>query len=245
MCAEHRSEVIKEIKENLEKGEAIRLISTQLVEAGVDIDFPVVYRQIAGLDSIAQAAGRCNREGKLELGKVVVFNFEKESPIGLLRKATQTTQNLPLDVLKEPLNPASFKTFFEFFYGKVNSLDRENIIELLVPDRTNLGIQFKEASEKFNIIDDENQETIIVPYLNGKKYIDLIKNSEIPEFAILRKLQRYMVNVRSDKFSALKNRDSLDEILPGVFALKCEIEYSHSIGLLIDEMPNDLKNFIH
>src|SRR5262249_31972053 len=71
VCAEHRSRVIAEIKRKLATGEPVRVISTQLVEAGVDLDFPVVYRAVAGLDSIAQAAGRCNREGRLQHGEVI------------------------------------------------------------------------------------------------------------------------------------------------------------------------------
>ena len=89
MCGEHRSDVIGVIKQRLKNNEPVRVISTQLVEAGVDIDFPVVYRALAGLDSIAQAAGRCNREGRLlpELGKVVVFVSPRKAPAGILRKA--------------------------------------------------------------------------------------------------------------------------------------------------------------
>ena len=83
MCGEHRSCVITDVKRRLLAGEVVRVVSTQLVEAGVDIDFPVVYRALAGLDSIAQAAGRCNRDGKLERGEVVVFVPPKRSPAGI------------------------------------------------------------------------------------------------------------------------------------------------------------------
>ncbi|WP_436395524.1 hypothetical protein ACSDBR_00190 [Acidithiobacillus ferriphilus] len=80
------SQVIADIKRRLQAGIPTRVVSTQLVEAGVDVDFPVVYRALAGLDSIAQAAGRCNREGRLAgKGKVVVFVPPKPAPPGLLR----------------------------------------------------------------------------------------------------------------------------------------------------------------
>lgn len=244
MCAEHRSVKISEIKEKLLKGEVTRVISTQLVEAGVDIDFPVVYRQMAGLDSIAQAAGRCNREGKQKNGKVIVFNSTKKSPIGLLRKAADTTTNLPQDILENLLVPESFKIFFESFYSKANSLDKENIVELLSPNPANLGIQFREASEKFNIIDDKNQRTIMIPYEEGKDFISLLENSPVPDFVYLRKLQRYTVNVYENQFYELKNRGSLKEILLGVFALNNTVEYSDEIGLLVDEMPNNPEDYI-
>ena len=74
MCGEEISSLISEIKRRLRRGESVRVVSTQLVEAGVDVDFPAVWRALAQLDSIAQAAGRCNREGKLERGAFVVFN---------------------------------------------------------------------------------------------------------------------------------------------------------------------------
>lgn len=120
MCAQHRSDCIADIKEKLKTTEPVRVISTQLVEAGVDIDFPVVYRAMAGLDSIAQTAGRCNREGKLKtnggLGRVVVFTPQRKAPAGILRKATETTARLLDSGLKDPISHEAFGPYFSELY---------------------------------------------------------------------------------------------------------------------------------
>ena len=89
MCGAHRSQKIEAIKRRLKAGIPTRVISTQLVEAGVDVDFPVVFRALAGLDSIAQAAGRCNREGRLQQGIVYVFTPPSKIPAGHLRQAAE------------------------------------------------------------------------------------------------------------------------------------------------------------
>ncbi len=248
MCAQHRSDVIDEIKVKLKKGESIRVISTQLVEAGVDIDFPVVYRALAGLDSIAQAAGRCNREGKLnavgKLGKVVVFKAPRRAPIGILRKASDTAENIISQGLENPIDRSVFFGYFSELYWKANSLDTKAIMKLLKPDSSDLGIQFRTAAEAFTIINDANQRSIFVPYGEGEKWIDFLKKSEIPTSKLLRKLQRYTINMYSDQFTCLQNRGSLKEIIPGIFALNNSVEYSNEIGLLIDEMPNNPEDFM-
>ena len=248
MCAQHRSDVIAEIKDKLGKRESVRVISTQLVEAGVDIDFPVVYRALAGLDSIAQAAGRCNREGKLnatgELGKVVVFKAPRKAPAGILRKASETAEYMISQGLKNPIDKSVFPGYFSELYWKINSLDSKGIMKLLKPDFSELGIQFRTAAEAFKIINDANQHSILVPYEEGEKWIDLLKKSEIPIRKLLRKLQRYTINIYNDQFLCLQNRGSLKEIIPGIFALNNTVEYSNEIGLLIDEMPNDPEDFM-
>ncbi len=123
MCGQHRSEVIEEIKQKLKNKESVRVISTQIVEAGVDIDFPVVYRALSGLDSIAQAAGRCNREGSLAgKGRVVVFVPPSKSPPGILRKASETTVSMLKTGDIDPLGYCAFGKFFSELYWKVNSL---------------------------------------------------------------------------------------------------------------------------
>jgi CRISPR-associated endonuclease/helicase Cas3 len=248
MCAQHRSDIIAEIKAKLEKGESVRVISTQLVEAGVDIDFPVVYRALAGLDSIAQAAGRCNREGKLnardEFGKVVVFKSPRRAPAGILRKACEIAERMIFQGIKNLIDKSIFPSFFSELYWKTNSLDSQGILKLLKPEFPDLGIQFRTAAEKFKIIDNANQHNVFVPYGEGKKWIEFLKNSGIPTGKILRKLQRYTINIYRDQFFCLQNRGSLEEIIPGVFVLNNTVEYNNQIGLLIDEMSNDPEDYI-
>ena len=165
MCGQHRSDTISAIKQQLKSDETVRVISTQLVEAGVDLDFPVVYRALAGLDSIAQAAGRCNREGILtEKGKVIIFIPPRKAPPGILRKATETTELMFKNGLKNPLAHSNFNTFFSNLYDKVNSLDKFKIIDKLTPDPNDLAMQFRTAGMNFRIIDDTKQRSILVPY---------------------------------------------------------------------------------
>jgi CRISPR-associated endonuclease/helicase Cas3 len=248
MCAQHRSEVIAAIKGKLKRGEGVRVISTQLVEAGVDIDFPVVYRAMAGLDSIAQAAGRCNREGKLNesglLGRVVVFHAPRKPPVGALRKAAQTAQAMCEGGLATISDPKVFTPYFTQVYWKANSLDSKDIMELLKPDQQECGIQFRSATEEFKLIDDKAQRSIVVPYGEGEKYITLLKNSKISAKKLLRKLQRYTINMYNYQFEQMQRRGSLEEIYPGVFALNNTVEYSAETGLLVDEMPNDPNLFM-
>jgi len=236
MCGQHRSEVIEKIKEGLKNKEPVRVISTQLVEAGVDFDFPVVYRALSGLDSIAQAAGRCNREGKLSKpGKVVVFVAPRKLPIGILRKAADTTCSiLAANHYQAPLEYRVYQKYFSELYWKANSLDTKGIISLLNPDRQDCGIYFRTAAEKFKIIDDSLQKTIIVRYGESDKMIDLLKNNG-PDRGLMRKLQRYTVNIYNDDFYQMLQRGSIEEVYPKIYALTSSIEYSKDIGLMVEE----------
>lgn len=247
MCGQHRSEKIREIKAKLKNKEPVRVISTQLVEAGVDLDFPVVYRALAGLDSIAQAAGRCNREGKLsELGKVVVFNAPRKPPLGLLRKAAETTQGIVSTLQEDSISHHVFEKYFAELYWKANSLDSKEIISLLDPRRHDMqecSIYFRTAAQKFHIIDDTHQKTVLVRYGEGEELIDLLKKIG-PERWLMRKLQRYTVNVYDQDFYKMLTRGSIEEVHPGIFALSSSVEYSKDIGLLVDETLYDPELYI-
>lgn len=232
MCGEHRSNVIAEIKHRLKEGEGVRVVSTQLVEAGVDLDFPVVYRALAGLDSIAQAAGRCNREGMLEKGKVVVFVPPKPSPKGMLLYGEQATRSVWHGHEGDPLSHKLFETYFRQYFGQ-ESPDKHCIMPLLTLNSRQGGVQFRTAAERFRLIRDSGQ-SILVPYgSEGHKWLDLLQKLGAERY-LLRKLQRYSVNVYETEFRKLKDIGAIAELSPGtgVWGLVVSNGYDEQLGLL-------------
>ena len=135
MCGAHRRTVLKMIRERLNRKLPCRVVSTQLVEAGVDLDFPVVYRAEAGFDSIAQAAGRCNREGLLALGLTYVFEAEEKPPAGLLRAAAEAGKELPR--ISRSLAPEAIEAYFRLFYWtQKDGWDKHKVMEKMGFDRS-------------------------------------------------------------------------------------------------------------
>ncbi|MDA8424462.1 MAG: CRISPR-associated helicase Cas3' [Nitrospiraceae bacterium] len=233
MCGAHRSEKIAEIKERLKSGKQVRVISTQLVEAGVDIDFPVVYRALAGLDSIAQAAGRCNREGLLDRGEVYVFIPPSPIPVGHLRQAARIGCRLLEENTKEPLAPDRFEAFFrEFYWIRGEHLDRENIIGLLKND-PQLAVSFREAAKKFKLIDQDSYAPVIVRYRNSE-LINLLQHSK-PARWLLRRLQRYVVNLPRRLHNQLADSGAIREVHPGIFIQAHGALYHEELGFCPDK----------
>lgn len=219
MCGEHRSEVVARIKAGLLAGEPIRVVSTQLVEAGVDIDFPVVYRAMAGLDSIAQAAGRCNREGRRAIpGEVVVFAPPKPAPTGLLRKGEDAAKEvLRLDpILAKSLSPEAFRAYFKTFFGRVSSFDVKDIQSLLAgTDARQFQIQFRTAAHRFRLIDDSMQKSIVVWFV-GERFDsrELLENLRKfgPHRRLMRRLQRCTVIVPERAWKGLSDQGAIEEL---------------------------------
>lgn len=240
MCAEHRSSVLKGIRQQLaarRSGDTtpLRVISTQLIEAGVDVDFPVVYRAMAGLDSIAQAAGRCNREGKMpEPGRVVVFQPESLPPPGFLRQAAQTTLGLlKSGQLDDPLSPQAMQAFFTQLNAQ-GDRDRQGICDLLKarssPDAP-LEIQFREAASRFRLIDDQGVG-VIVPFCPpGKEDSPIyawlgVLEKDASQKWVYQKLQRFSVTLPEKLVKALFNIGALYQ-QAGQFVV--ETSHYHSI----------------
>jgi CRISPR-associated endonuclease/helicase Cas3 len=243
MCPEHRSNVITEVKSKLKASESVRVVSTQLLEAGVDIDFPTVYRSFSGLDSIAQAAGRCNREGRLERGDVVVFNPPKPSPSGRLLKAETAAQTLfRIDPeLAASLMPEAFRCYFMHYFSGLNGFDTRGIMDLLAGnDALNCQIQFRTAARKFKLIDDTLQHGVIVKYRDGKTDIEtLIDQLRFggPNRKLMRKLQRYSVNIYDPDLKKLRENGLIEEV-NGVWVQTQDSLYDAVFGLNIDATLN-------
>lgn len=249
MCGEHRSQVIQQIKARLKNGIPTRVVSTQLVEAGVDVDFPVVYRALAGLDSIAQAAGRCNREGKLEKGEVVVFVPPKPAPPGLLRKGEDACRSVLYAHAGQPLERALFAKYFEKLYHACD-LDAQNITELLKVDGQSLAVNFRTAAEKFKPIQDEDSVPVIVRYCGecgrDNNVNVLLKTLEMegPKRWLMRQLQRYTVTVHNREAMKLLSQGDIEEIMPGLFVQVSDWLYHPDLGLNPDGTPQRLTNCI-
>lgn len=207
MCPAHRRQVLADIRARLARQEPVRLVATSLIEAGVDVDFPEVWRAVAGLDSIAQAAGRCNREGKLDMGHVVVFEAEQGKPprdLAPLIEAAESVFRQGLD----PLSLEAVRSYFQEVYWRrggeamdASTLDGEPwpILQAIAERfdaKTGEGtFDFETIARVFRMIDSP-QETVIVPF-NGdaEEVLTRIAAVERPAARDLRKLQQYSVSI--------------------------------------------------
>lgn len=234
MCGAHRSEKIAQIKERLNSGQPVRVISTQLVEAGVDMDFPVVYRALAGLDSIAQAAGRCNREGLRDMGDVYVFTPPSPIPVGHLRQAAEIGCRLLEKNIKDPLAPELFEAFFqEFYWIRGERLDSKGILNDLANDRE-LRVSFRKAAGKFKLIDETTYAPVIVRYKGNSELLVILEHSQ-PERWILRRLQRYVVNLPRWLHGQLVASGAIREVHPGIFVQGHGALYHEDLGFCPDK----------
>jgi len=230
MCAEHRSEIIKSIKKNLSAGQPIRVVSTQLVEAGVDIDFPVVYRAMAGLDSIAQAAGRCNREGKLKTpGKVVVFLPPKKCPPGHLRQSEEAATAV-LSENKDPMLPETYNEYYQnLLWKKGDTLDREDILTEMKL------LNFENIHNKFKIID-QIGKSVVAPYGEAIHKIEILKKNKFLDRDLIRSLQRFTINIPDKIFKLLELEGAIKTYQETVSVLVETKYYNEKFGLDVDTL---------
>jgi len=228
MCAAHRRQRVSEIREALESSEIVRVVSTQLVEAGVDLDFPVVFRAMAGLDALAQSAGRCNREGRLAEGRLVVFDAPTRPPVGTLRTAADAAA--ALFVAKPDLDPLDPEIYRQFDARLFRVRDEHN----LQPLREQLA--FEQVAETFKLVDDGWQTSIIVPWESETKAgvrqhsYDLLAQVEAATLGgwlrlLSRRLQPYSVSISRRQAAMWQDSGVLREV--GETFLALSPQYLH------------------
>lgn len=230
MYPAHVRETIETIKAALKDDQhrIIRIVATQLIEAGVDIDFPVVYRQEAGLDSILQAAGRCNREGKLGICKTHVFSLgaEHQLPPGYISQANNARLNMVGQF--DWFAPRTMKTYFGQLFARTQSFDEKHIGSLLYKPNE---MQFQEAASQFRLIEDDTT-SIFVQRDGGRALVEELKRNG-PSYPILKKLSQYAVSVRQKDFQVLNDAGALEEI-NGIWVLSQKSHYNDKVGLITD-----------
>ena len=230
MCGAHRRDVLREIRQRLETDRPCRVVSTQLVEAGVDIDFPVVLRAIAPLDRIAQAAGRCNREGRLpEKGRTIVFRVEDDAmPGGAYRTGTGITAIMLAEGQVDFADPATFDTYFRMLYADAEADERD--IQHYRAERF-----YEEVAERFRIIDDDTFP-VVVDYEDAAREATRqledasCRPGRVPR-QIFRDIQPYIVTCRARERERFEAAGLIAEIRPGVWRW-CG-DYDDKLGLIV------------
>ncbi|MGN6937815.1 CRISPR-associated helicase Cas3' [Neisseria sp. P0012.S006] len=215
MCAKHRSQKLDEIRGRLKNGEPCRVIATSLIEAGVDVDFPLVMRAEAGLDSVAQAAGRCNREGKRSSENSFVWIFAPEeqwkAPPELATQAA--VMRLTADTFSDDLlsTQAVAAYFAELYQLKGSELDNKKILKMHNDTGQSLDFPFQTIADKFRMIE-SHMQPLIIPF-DGEAE-NLISNLHHADHigGLLRKLQPYTVQIPEKALAALYKAGRIEPI---------------------------------
>nr|WP_314774018.1 CRISPR-associated helicase Cas3' [uncultured Porphyromonas sp.] len=220
MCSAHLKEHIAEVRHRLKAGLPTIVISTQLIEAGVDIDLPIVYRAMSGLDSIVQAGGRCNREGKrLAPGEVYVFSLSDGGrAFGAIAQGQNATRFL-LDNDKEHTRPniplELIEAYYNRYYASIESFDTKGIAESLYDEdeAKRWRFDFEQASEDFQLIDNVDRD-LFVPYGRGKELLEgLQKHTLYLNHRTMRELQQYHVAISKWRYEELEEARLLSEVV--------------------------------
>lgn len=243
MCAAHRAATLAEIRGALFRGAHCRVVSTQLVEAGVDIDFPVVFRALAGLDSLAQAAGRCNRNGLLAdacgapaRGAFVVFRADTLPPAGTLRKGLEVTEAM-LASRGGALDLRDRQTMDEYFRRLYLSSDPDEAG--VMPNRVRFN--FATVGQLVRFIDDGATHPVVVPWGDPEEVGDRIRRFEgHPSRDAARALQPYVVQVREHELRSMEASGAVVEVPGFGYALASTHHraYDRRYGLSLDD-PGD------
>lgn len=239
----HRSRTLQTIRERLASGLPCRVISTSLIECGVDISFPVVYRERNGLDVIAQAAGRCNRHGERELGQVCVFDGEQPVP---LRAADLNRRREACALVQDAddlFGPATIRRYFQALYSHPELLDEHAILrKMKLVTSSNaaldprfyripkLDADFAEIDRTFQFIESQTDSVVIESQL-PEELRTCLRNEQALPSRVFRRLQSYSVQVYRWEREAMEQAGRLECLHDCVYLLSGGLGYAEDTGL--------------
>lgn len=241
MCPAHRTEKLAVIRQRLAAGQPCKIISTSLIEAGVDIDLPVVYREAAGLDSVAQASGRCNRNGALEtLAPVYIFQLPGGGGPAQIKRQGELTLKEIAPLYDDLLSQEALAHYFRLRFGAGAVLDKPKILQMIYERKRDLWFPFADIAKEFNLIQSAG-EPLFVPYnAEAAALLQALPYAETTR-SLLRRLQPYGVTIYSNQQAELAGRGLLRE-KDGIYWLdvadcqKASV-YTEGFGLCIEAEP--------
>jgi len=226
MAPEHRSRMLCKIKQRLAAQQVCRVVSTSLIEAGVDVDFPEVWREEAGLDSILQAAGRCNREGKRRKDESRVHVFKAEGKTLRMIAQNVSAMQMVVEGTDEPDAPEIIRAYFEMLHRLRNEqLDAAAILE------KSGKLAFGSIAEAFRLIG-EDTEAVYIPTEENAEMIELLRKGIVSRW-LLRKLGRYAINVYRDHLKQLEIFGKIEDC-GGFYILADQSMYGEQCGLSVE-----------
>lgn len=232
MCPVHRKQKLDEIRERLKSGKTCRVVSTSLIEAGVDVDFPRVFREMAGLDSILQAAGRCNREGKRSAESSIVTVFESENKVNKLIAVNRDAAEETVRDWTQPNTTSTIERYFKAYRDFLRNDDKSGVMTASEKGISGCGLPFEWIAKEFKLID-QNTFTVYISVGDGKELISRLREGERSR-ELYRKAGMYSVSIYENHFNALINAGAAEPFgEDAAFLTDCSL-YSDEKGLSTD-----------
>lgn len=234
----HRRRVINEIKQRLSRNENCIVISTSLVEAGVDLDFKSVYRELAGIDSLIQAAGRCNREGKkpLEESRVYVFKFDDEKIVPGQSQQIEAAKYV-METETDVTSRQAIKRYFETLYHyRGDSLDKKDIMGQFGKG----NYPFATVSKQFKLIEENTKSIFIAKEEAAELLLQEIRKKGMTR-QLMRKAGKYMISVREREFEEMS---AMGMLIPVVAEMKEDFFVLRDSGMYTWEMGIEMERTI-
>lgn len=241
MTSEDRSRVLEDIKnallklekdypelQNVPRVRQITIISTSLIEAGVDLDVYAVFRELNGLDSILQAGGRCNREGHRSEADVFVFQLSRDGKAADMGRKSNLTKGL-LEKYEDITKPECIREYYDRMYFMEEEEIEKNTIHRFCRDLR--AIPFQTYGEQFELIKDRSC-SVVVPSDETSK--GLVSQLQYTKKGDARKLQKYTCSVKQWELDDLREQHAVDDFGTGIYCLVSEDYYDHNLGITFE-----------